>query len=874
MRRIALAILLLSACRAPAPAPRVELLGERMLVGARREYDEKAWPVARVAGEALPAFELVAGARRVPAVAARTERRGDATLVWFAPVAPSLRGEGEIVARAEGGATARWPVTWHEPPESLPALREAVAHGAAGRHAEALRAIDAGLPAMTPRARHFALAERARALQRLGRTEEAIGAWRRAADDARALGWPGEAARCLRVASFVAFAARDINGTERLLDEAEALPATPWEQARRPLHRGYAAEVLGDYARAGALYREAAERAWALGADAEHATAVMAEAVLLLHEGRQADAAALLERVRPFFEARRADRRLYAAFITNRGWLLMGGRAPEDRPLDLTTARALYLEAREIYRDLGEPQMEAACLGRLARLSLLQGDVEGARRLQAEARAKRDGGADVPEGWLLLQEAEIELADGRRDAARALFARAAAEARDIGPDRDLLWRALYGTGRVAPDRAAARAAFAEALAVLDEMGRHTALAETRGAFYADRRPLVDDMVRLLLADGATAEALAVADAARARIARALRTRARVAGLDGPARQRLGERVGAWLRRRDAYERGRQQAWRLPAENLAAWEARRAGELREMQKEFEAIQRVIEEGAPAPADETVAAARAALEPGAALVAFTRLGREVHAFWLDGATLEHRRVTGDLLGPWRARTPSRLYVVPADVPEARALHRDPGLPPVGYLPYAGLLARATPAARGAPVVVADPMLDLPAARAEGERVARRLDGARLLLGDAARRDAVLAALGTARVFHFAGHGTLDPASPWDASLQLAGDARLTMADLLTTAVGSEVVVLGACETARTAALGDEHLGLADALVLAGARAVIAADRRVDDGAAAAFVDSFYAHDGARAPGPALRAAAAEVPEGEAFRLVGRP
>jgi hypothetical protein len=873
---------LLLACARPGPRelPAAELLGERLLL-PRPEFDSELRPVIRVAGELPPAtaFELSAGGRRVTAVVERTERRGDATLVWLG--APPLLGEGEIAWRVAGEARRTWPVAWREPPDALPALRPIVALGRAGRHEEALAAIDAALPGLDGRSRHFARVERARALQRLGRTEAAVAAWREAADDARALGWPGEAARCLRAGSFAAFGAHDVTTADRLLAAAERQPAAelgPWESLRQGQQRGYLEVTLGDLVRGEALFRETAQRAWAFGADVDHATARMALGMVLLREGRHEDALALLAEVRPYFAAHPEDRRNHAAFLVDEGWALMGGYAADDARRDLQAARARFEEARAIYRALGERSSEAFCAAELASVTLLAGDVAGARAAAAESRRLDPDGVGLMRGWQSLIEGDIELADGRAEAARARFERAAQEALGAGPDAEALWRARYGVGRArlaAGEIAAARASFGEALRILEAVGRHTPLTEARGAFYAERRALVDDTFRLALRSGDPGAAFEVADAAQARIVATLETQARLARLDGAARDRHRARVGDWLRRRDDYEREGRELWRLPADALAARQAERERQREALQAELEELYRALDAEAPPrfPPGGAVAAVQAALEPDAALVLYARSGAAVHAFWLERARLEHAEVSpGDLLAPFRDRLPSRLYVVPGGVAEARALHRTAGVP-VGYLPYAGLLARPRAPTPDGAVVVADPTGDLPEARSEGALVAGRFPGATLLAGEAATRPAVIAALAGARVFHFAGHGALESASPWDGRLRLAGGAWLTLADVLTTPVRADLVVLDGCDTARTGALGGERFGLAEAFLLAGARAVIAADRPVRDEALTALVGALYAADVVSAPGAALRAVRG-LPEADAFRLLGRP
>src|SRR6185436_4848294 len=108
-----------------------------------------------------------------------------------------------------------------------------------------------------------------------------------------------------------------------------------------------------------------------------------------------------------------------------------------------------------------------------------------------------------------------------------------------------------------------------------------------------------------------------------------------------------------------------------------------------------------------------------------------------------------------------------------------------------------------------------------------------------GPAATRDALLAALPDADLFHYAGHAEMGGPSGAASALVMTGGARAQMGDLLTLPRLPRLVVLSACEAAAT----PSTMGLAQAMLAAGARAVVAPTRVVADGAAQAFVVSFY-------------------------------
>ncbi|MGK3981954.1 CHAT domain-containing protein [Sorangium sp. So ce136] len=166
-----------------------------------------------------------------------------------------------------------------------------------------------------------------------------------------------------------------------------------------------------------------------------------------------------------------------------------------------------------------------------------------------------------------------------------------------------------------------------------------------------------------------------------------------------------------------------------------------------------------------------------------------------------------------------------------------------------------ADAASAPRSA-LVVADPRRDLPAARREADAVARALEGKGLrverLSGGLATHRAVAGALEQPgiEVFHYAGHGFFGGLDGWDSGLALAGGSELAVGDILALRRAPARVVLSGCDTARTeaaqAAPGARGLGLglAQALLVAGARSVIAATRPVDDALAERVMAALYA------------------------------
>ena len=315
-----------------------------------------------------------------------------------------------------------------------------------------------------------------------------------------------------------------------------------------------------------------------------------------------------------------------------------------------------------------------------------------------------------------------------------------------------------------------------------------------------------------------------------------------------------------------------------------WRARRSQSADALRGTFDELVAWLDEAAPgaAPAAPTAAEVALALRPDEALAAWVRVGDRWRIFFVTAAGVSGAWVDESApLGPWKAQIAElgHLYLVPGGFDAARELPLNDG---TGFsfsaLPHAGFVTKIPASAAGPPLVVADPTTDLPFARAEGRAIAARLGGAVSAIGPEATRERVLGALDGAAVFHFAGHGVLEPAQPWDAHLKLAGGEALSLTDIFVARPRLGVVVLSGCETGRTIALGRrERIGLADAFLAAGARAVLATRIPIRDDRAQSFIEDFYAAGGRDHPAAALRTAIRRAREAgnsiwRAFELVG--
>lgn len=882
----------LGACRPTAPPPTAELVGFRALLPSATDptplFDAEALPVIRVeAGIAPFTAHWTLGEREV--TSPLTPLGGGA--LWAVAAPPPLpTGRGVLVLRSADGGERRWPVWWRSPPPDDPA---------APRPERRISPDDTGFDAAL-----WGGVARARAAQVSGDADRALAAWRAAADDAATLGVETEVSRRLRAAAFAAFTSGKMASAASTLAAADVdiLSLDPIGRAKLRYNQGLLAYLLGNWRDAERAYHESIEQALHYG---ERGFASMVNDALASLLADLGDTEAAIEQLRalPPSDHDEAGRVRYAS---NLAWYAVRG---QESVLDRSTLpgiRSQLVEARTAALAIEQAGWAATIATNQAWAALLAEDYPATRRHLADAAALDPEGEGFAAPYAMLIDARLALAEGRLDAALAKFTAVEARARrDIGGgDAELGWRARFGAGRTLRakgDAAGAIEAFGAALGEVERLGLRASVRGDRAVFHADRRALTEELVALLIAERRIDEAFGVADAARARPMRALAAGLRVGELDAAQR-------AAWAERLDA-ARGALEAWRasagrdglVPVAEEAAWRAELAVKAAARDRALDEAFGWLDSEAPmtVPAGLDGGEVRRRLGAGEVLVAFGP-GRWAFRVDRDGVTAREVRQDADLLGSWRPDVPSthatdgtpdgmgahgieHIYLIAGDRADAFALPTAGPRPllvdaSVSFLPYAGVLATERGGERGPALVVADPRADLPHAASEGRAVAKRLTGARLLSGSAASLGAVVPALAEAGVFHFAGHGVLSPAQPWDAHLRLAGSDRLGLATVLTHPVGARLVVLSGCETGTDAVLTDQRVvGLPEAFLAAGAQAVVATDRPVDDAVTRRFIERFYGAGGAERPAAALRAAAlalrGEGVEGwSAYRLIG--
>lgn len=886
----------------------IELLDYRALVEDSEgritpEFDARHLPSFRVSGVRVPSWEvsLVIGAERIRARVEASEPPSSfvilraRTSTWAIGKGP---GFVEIRLAETGQELRRWPALWTEAPEDLGGLARFRMLLTSKRLAEARAELDERGPTLDPSARIWALGQLA------SRSDDPISAWSDFAEAALREKIPSEATRGWRNAAYGCWETRRLADVELLLAKADALDERighPRGRATTRYYRGMAATDLGYYRRAIGDFTEGMALAWSLGLDGLAALQLNYLAIALEEQGLHQEALAELERVSAYFEglsrdSAKSDSEAFMRYRNTLAWVLLRGMAQGAFAKDFPRVRKMEDEARAIAVRLHKQKEEANIVANMAWAAHLDGDRAAAHALLEEAERLDPSKHAYASVFMALTEARLLLDEGRAGESEDRFERGERLAREEsgGQDSDFTWRAAYGRGQALAaqgrqDRALAY--FRAALLGLERLSTRTGVRSTRALFFEERRQLVDDMVELLLARSATEEAFQTEDQARAIVLRGLESRVRAERLSEEQRLEWERRVGRYLDARGAYEKRRGRAELLSGKALDAFEIEQARARRAVADAFDAAYAYLDDSASSFVA-SGASARAigrALEEDEALITFASIHRETSVFILRRGSIRHAWIKDGDLSPvldriGRAR---HLYVVPGGVDAALALAT--GVRPssngaviesigISFLPYAGALLRRGERSKGPPLVVADPNSNLPFARREGEAVAHLFPEGRFLSGETAKRSEVLASMNNARVFHFAGHGEVRSEQPWDAHLKLAGDETLSLEELLIARPRAGVVVLSGCDTGKQGKLSaSERVGLPEAFLLAGAHAILATDRKVNDEDASRFIRRFYDAGGADHPGPAFqRAAVASLRENdrvwEAFRLVG--
>jgi len=847
-------------CGAPPPPPAVEIAGcLAFLRGPLCELKP---------GRELRLFVAApAGARVV--IEAGGARLDESDGGLRAVKVPAKATEVSVAIARDGRRSSPWRLPVRAPTRH-PELTRAADLAARGDLAGAEQALALHRQALPEEDRARADSIAARAALAAGRTAEAISALGKSAAAHEALGHVSEATRDTLASAFALVNERRFEEAKDALAAAEAR-AKGYDEglAVVPYYRGLLFVRTGDLRSALRLLEDAARDTGRLGMPRDRFAALQELFTVLVQLGRPGEA---LERLRTLRPEHPCDR---AALANNVAWAML---AAGDRPLGDPVPP--LQQALELFQtECRQPEEAANVLLNLALADLRRGAPAAAEARLLEARRAHEQPGPRLALWWLDVEARSALGRGRSAEALGLYRRlgALAEASGSGEGR---WRAAVGRAEVLAERgdaAGALAAHREADQVLDGEALLVPLTEGREHFLAERERGARHQVMLLVRQGRMGEAMLAARRARARFLQAAELGQRLSALGPAKRAAWNAALASYRLGRDAYENDAAQDWTLAEDQL-----RKATEQRRTRAV--ALRRALDDalaalGAPAPAPAAPSTAMRAPEPGELLLMWFPGPDRWYAFAATAAGTVVHPLAGEpdlrdggaaLLQPFDAliEAAAQVTFIPYGAPLRGAdLHIIPwrGAPLVAARPVAYAVdlpghreadAAAAGAAGGGSLVIGDPLRNLPLARREAEAVHAALRGkgqaSTLRLGEQATLASLRRELAAVRHLHYAGHGRFGGEGGWDSALPLA-DGELTAGDILTLPA-PETVVLAGCETGRAAEGRLESIGLAQAFILAGARAVVASSRPVDDRMAAALSAALYEARG-RPEAPAL-------------------
>ena len=153
----------------------------------------------------------------------------------------------------------------------------------------------------------------------------------------------------------------------------------------------------------------------------------------------------------------------------------------------------------------------------------------------------------------------------------------------------------------------------------------------------------------------------------------------------------------------------------------------------------------------------------------------------------------------------------------------------------------------------MIIGNPTGDLPGAEKEAVEIGDLL-GVQPLIGKQATKEVILEKLEKGvSVIHFASHGRdkngqilLAPSTPPMNSCPADDKGNiLTVKEAQESGIRAQLVVLSCCHTGKGDIRSEGVVGIARAFLAAGARAVVASLRAIDDKATKVFMLKFYSH-----------------------------
>jgi len=773
------------------------------------------------------------------------------------------RGAQVLTARAASGGETLWSlaVGEDEPHDEIAALALAGKQG----DERAVARLEALAIKSAPPERGLAQAALGRVALAHNQVEKALPALRLAVEAARSDGRLSDVVKDETVLMWglTELRQRFAEARMELATLREAASRYPEGEACAAYAEGGLASLGGDLRTALNSYRISVRLAERLGLDRLRNQAAEDLGRVYTALGRADDAVATLTAL-PLA----GDACARATSAINRAEAYLAQRAemassPEGIPDDSPAQATLALARREA-QTCGELHRRV-----LATIYALDDALARGHRAEAAEAAAELGALDqhadaLASLWRHDALGRWALAEGRASQALTSFEEEAALARSAGVDESAV-RAEVGAGRSLLALGRHRPAVTrlrEAAQMLRGALARVPVAEGRGDFLRGHDEAFRYLVEALVSESRPLEALDVAQAARrAELASLARTQ-RLAQLPPSERARWDQAIERYAQLRHGLESESADDWTLSRADLARARAARQARAEQARQALDEAYRVLDGREPASAT-----GRAVLAAGEVEVTFFPGPRESNRWYVfarDGRGTQVIRTPATALTS-NATAPAILEALEAALGRARRVRlltydradridwqsvawRGAALAEALQVTYAlDLRAEVVhpSATEAAILLVSDPSGDLPDARREGESLAARWAQVPLmrLEGRAATRDAVLAALSRAALFHYAGHAeTLGPGG-MSSALLMADGARIELGDLLAAPRVPAAVVLSACEAGASAPRS--LMGIAQAFLMAGSEAVVAAPRAVGDTSARHFMTSLHGH-----------------------------
>lgn len=498
-----------------------------------------------------------------------------------------------------------------------------------------------------------------------------------------------------------------------------------------------------------------------------------------------------------------------------------------------------------------------------------------------------DSIATISEVSRLLMRAKALFAIGQTEEARRLLDEILANPRiqDVG---DLYWLSLFERGQIAEvdkEQTKAIELFRKAVEIVEQQRSSLSTEASKIGFVGDKNALYARLVTVLIAKGQIAEAFDYVERSKSRaLVDLLATKQDFSSRADP------RSVKAMLVKLDTADLESRADISLQSGGTGGRRTLQVvrQELRSTEPELSSLVSV----SSVPLEEL----RALIRPDETLVEFYYQGDNLYAFvidraghkvvMLDGSGLVNqvqafrkatespqsenwagasRALYARLWQPLEGDITAKNVIVVAHgvlhyLPFA-ALQRPDGshlmdLHSLRFLPSASVLKFLKPALaqKTSSVLVfgnpdlGDRKLDLQFAEGEAVVVARLYPASRLLTRKAASETAFKQTAQAYTRIHFASHGKFQADAPLTSGLYLAGDGSndglLTVGELYSMNINTDLVTLSACETGLGKITnGDDVVGLTRGFLYAGSRSIVASLWSVDDKATAHLMQSFY-------------------------------